>query len=132
MTVLNEKGLEAGLVEYDRRASHSCNRDALRAAITAYLEHSGKSSTPLPREYQEVAWRCERGTNDWVYYTDYGSAHIHELHGGVIAEPLYPASAIQALVSERDEARAAWEILHETVARRNAELERFENGEVGL
>jgi len=41
-----------------------------------------------PSAGEPVAWRCERSRGDWVYYTEYGAAHVHELHGGVIAQPL--------------------------------------------
>ncbi len=53
-----------------------------------------------------VAWRCERGTNDWVYYTEYGAAHVHELHGGVIAQPLYAAPVAPSV--EREAVPVAW------------------------
>jgi hypothetical protein len=60
------------------------SEEAADAAQAGY-EASIRSTIPT--------WRCERAPGDWVYYTDYGAAHVHELHGGVVAQPVSTPAA---------------------------------------
>ncbi len=86
-----------GLIEHARRTAANLDQvgiqseaDLIRdlADALASLTENGEG------EAQPVAWRCARGTDAWVYYSSYGAAHVHELHGGVIAQPLYASPAI--------------------------------------
>jgi hypothetical protein len=77
----------------DVHTSSLCAVGPLQSMIGLAIKNGHLSALARPAspevKGEPVAWRCERGRDDWVYYTEYGAAHVHELHAAVIAQPLY-------------------------------------------